>query len=77
VLMGAANVEHCGGTVIVHDDRTFTCSNGLCVVAASVEAIVSRHVRFVACRKVFGEEGCPKCGWHLFPPMTLGPEQTL
>jgi len=56
----------CDGTVIVHEDRSFTCSNGRCRVTRSVAAVLSYHTRFVPCRSVFAQSGCPRCGWHLF-----------
>jgi hypothetical protein len=58
--------EDCNETVIVHDDRSFTCSNNDCTITASVEVVVSFHTSFVACRSVFAQGGCPRCGWHLF-----------
>ena len=39
----------CDGTVIVHDDRSSTCSNDVCTMTASNEAIVAFHGRFVPC----------------------------
>jgi len=51
----------CDGTIIVHEDRTFTCSNETCTVTASVDATISWHTRFSACRSVFSDEGCPRC----------------
>jgi len=56
----------CDGTVIVHQDRSLTCSNSSCTVMAAVEAVTSWHQRFVACRQVFGEEGCPRCSSVFF-----------
>jgi len=52
---------HCGGTVLVHDDRGLTCTDAACCVGASVEATVSFHSSFVACSDVFSEAGCPRC----------------
>jgi hypothetical protein len=51
----------CDGTVIVHEDRTFTCTNNNCSVLASADTTVSWHTRFLACQSVFTDEGCPRC----------------
>ena len=56
----------CDGTVIVHDDRSFTCSNDVCTRTASDAVLVAFHGRFVPCARVFAEGGCPRCSWHLF-----------
>ena len=66
MLSGPTSSGTCDGMVIVHDDRTFTCSNGDCTVTTPAEALISTHSRFFACRSVFTESGCPRCGWHLF-----------
>jgi len=61
VLSTRGTYPSCDGTVIVHEDRTFTCTNSSCTVLASADATVSWHTRFLACRSVFTDEGCPKC----------------
>lgn len=52
--------QHCSGTVLVHDDRSFTCSQDACSVTGSVEAVITDHSRFIPCRSV-SPEGCPRC----------------
>jgi len=57
----APDHTHCNGTVVVHEDRSFTCTSEACPVAAMVAAVVSYHTRFVPCRSAFAEHGCPRC----------------
>jgi len=68
MLRAPESVGACDGIVIVHDDRTFTCSNTDCAVTTSAEAVIALHSRFYACRSAFAPRGCPKCAWHLFAP---------
>jgi hypothetical protein len=51
----------CNGTVIVHDDRTFTCTDLACAVQAPTAVVVSVHARFLSCHHAFCDATCPHC----------------
>jgi len=51
----------CNGTVVVHDDRTFTCTDRACPDQAPIAVVVSAHARFLSCHNVFLDATCPRC----------------
>ena len=60
---------HCDGTVIVHDDRSFTCSNNVCTVTAGLSpwcALIPVSSHAVAClskmaaRDAVGTSSCTR-----------------
>ncbi len=50
----------CDGVVVVHEDRTYTCTEIDCEAAESRIVALSRHATFLACRDVLGDD-CPVC----------------
>jgi len=50
----------CEGTVVVHEDSSYTCTDDACGASGSTFAALSRHSWFLACRDALGE-GCPVC----------------
>lgn len=50
----------CDGVLIVHLDRTTTCTNTDCVAPALIRCIVDLHSTFVPCRAI-DSQGCPRC----------------
>jgi hypothetical protein len=50
----------CDGTVVVHEDATYTCTDDRCGASESTFAALNRHSWFLACRDALGE-GCPIC----------------
>lgn len=52
---------HCGGVLIVHQDRTATCSWLDCPASGLFERMVDAHATFVPCRDVFVAPPCPRC----------------
>jgi len=50
----------CEGTILVHDDRSCTCTEAACESSESRLVAISRHAWFLACRDVLGAE-CPVC----------------
>jgi hypothetical protein len=50
----------CDGVIVVHENRTYTCTAIDCNASESIIVALSRHVSFLACRDVLGD-GCPVC----------------
>lgn len=50
----------CAGTVIVHSDRTMTCTDPDCPIPAGA-AFMAHHVVYVACNSLGHDEPCPRC----------------
>jgi len=50
----------CEGTVLVHEDGSYTCTDGDCEASGSRLVAMSRHTWFVACRVALGAD-CPMC----------------
>lgn len=59
----------CGGVVVVHRDRSMTCSDAACVVPPG-PAFLAHHVTFVGCPSIGAADrpaatadhgGCPRC----------------
>jgi hypothetical protein len=50
----------CDGVIIVHVDRTITCTNPDCDVVDSVLDLFDRHCWFIPCAETLGSR-CPTC----------------
>jgi len=59
----------CEGVIIVHEDRTYTCTQVGCDASESRIVALSRHASFLACRDVLGDD-CPIC--HLVRRYPVG-----
>jgi hypothetical protein len=50
----------CTGTVVVHEDCSYTCTDADCDASESRINAMARHSWFLACRDVLGDD-CPVC----------------
>ncbi|GEM_PF-3157391 len=58
---GIRQHTHCGAVLIVHQDRTATCSDVGCPAVGLFERMLDAHTTFVPCRAVFDSQACPRC----------------
>jgi len=62
--------------IVVHEDRTYTCTAIDCNASESMIVALSRHVSFLACREVLGD-ACPVCHfvrqYHLVAAVDAAP----
>jgi hypothetical protein len=75
MVQGPVSQPHCEGTVVVHEDRSLTCTNSDCNIFVAVDSMVSWHARFLACRAVFTENGCPRCAGTRMTSRQRPPDQ--
>lgn len=62
----------CPGVVLVHSDRTLTCSEAECELRGTGSStMVLGHTMFVPCEAVAGRGPCPWCD-QLDPAATIG-----
>jgi hypothetical protein len=60
-LMADAGGEMmCDGTIVVHEDWSYTCTEVDCGASESRIVAMGRHSWFLACRDVLGDS-CPVC----------------
>jgi len=52
----------CDGVLIVHLDKTTTCTNLDCPAPDVFEHMVDAHMKFVGCTNAFDFADCPHCG---------------
>ena len=52
---------HCAGTIIVHVDRSLTCTDGECRVPPTRAHVVSGHAWFLPCHSLDQTQVCPRC----------------
>ncbi|HXX88856.1 MAG TPA: hypothetical protein VEI83_01375 [Acidimicrobiales bacterium] len=50
----------CDGTIIVHEDWSYICTDPSCASSESRIVAMGRHSWFLACRDVLGD-ACPVC----------------
>jgi len=51
----------CDGTLIIHLDRTATCTNESCPAPQMVERMIDYHSMFIPCSEAFDAARCPRC----------------
>jgi len=51
----------CSGVLIIHGDRSVTCTSHDCGDLRMIEQLIDAHSMFVPCNSAFGSKGCPAC----------------
>lgn len=52
---------HCGAVLVIHRDRTATCSAVECPASELFERMVDAHASFAPCEDLFDASACPRC----------------
>lgn len=56
--------HHCSGVLIIHGDKSVTCTAHECRDLRMIEQMIDAHSMFVPCHSAFGSQGCPACDFH-------------